>query len=86
MRVAKMAKLFLTSHLLGHLSARGTFISRSIYFNVHLTKVEMCGLVWKDSLFKASVTELQLMQRTATIQGYPEAGLEGSNEPKMSQI
>lgn len=68
------------------LAHAGTFISRSIYFNVYLTKVEMCGLEWKDSLFKASLTELQLMQSTATIQGYPEVGLEGSNEPKMSHI
>lgn len=46
----------------------------------------MCRLVWKDSLFIALVTELQLLQSTATILGYPEVGLEGSNEPNWSQI
>lgn len=77
---------FLNSHLLGRLSARETFISCTVYFNTHLTEVEMCRLVWKDSLFLASVTELQLSQSTATILGFPEVGLEGSNEPKMSHI
>lgn len=54
--------------------------------NVHLSEVEMCPLVWKDSLFVPLVTELRLLQSTATILSSPEVGLRGSHEPKISQI
>lgn len=56
--IATMGKLFLTSYLLGRLSARWSFILCNIYFIVHFIEVEMCCLVWKDSLFIALVTEV----------------------------
>lgn len=37
-------------------------------------------------MFVALVTEVLLLQSTATILSSPEVELRGSNEPKMSQI
>lgn len=51
------------------LRAGRTFISCTIYFYVHLSEVEMCRRVGKDSLFIALVTELQLLQSAAAILG-----------------